>query len=103
MLSDLKTSQTECLFLLIDNDIIEGNTFELLMTNLMKNEYDCYIYLQWLLTRWVYLRKNKFQIPEKKKKDVFCTNCGSCVLISHQYCGYCGTRKFDKNIKSFLI
>ena len=43
MLSDLKTSQTECLFLLIDNDIIEGNTFELLMTNLMKNEYDCYI------------------------------------------------------------
>ena len=36
MLSDLKTAQTECLFLLIDNDIIEDHTFEMLMTNLMK-------------------------------------------------------------------
>ena len=67
MLSDLKTAQTECLFLLIDNDIIEDNTFKMLMTNLMKNEYECYIYLHWLLTHWVYLRKNKFQIPSKKK------------------------------------
>ena len=71
MLSDLKTAQTECLFLLIDNDIIEDNTFEQLMNNLMKNEYECYVYLNWLLTRWVYLRKNKFQTPEKKKKMVF--------------------------------
>ena len=36
MLSDFKTAQTECLFLLIDNDIIEDNTFEQLMNNLMK-------------------------------------------------------------------
>ena len=67
MLSDFKTAQTECLFLLIDNDIIVDNMFEQLMNNLMKNEYECYVYLNWLLTRWVYLRKNKFQIPEKKK------------------------------------
>ena len=103
MLSDLKTAQTECLFLLIDNDIIADKMFEQLMNNLMKNEYECYVYLNWLLTRWVYLRKNKFQIPEKKKKDGFCTNCGGSVLISHNYCGKCGTKKFDKNIQSCLI
>ena len=28
MLSDFKTAQTECLFLLIDNDIIVDNMFE---------------------------------------------------------------------------
>ena len=71
MLSDFKTAHTECLFLLIDNDIIVDNMFEQLMNNLMKNEYECYVYLNWLLTRWVFLRKNKFHIPEKKKKRWF--------------------------------
>ena len=67
MLSDYRIAQCECLFLLIDNDIIEDHTFEMLMTNLMKNEYECYIYLHWLLTRWVYLRKINSKYHQKKR------------------------------------
>ena len=48
-------------------------------------------------------KKKQISNTRKEKKDVFCTNCGGSVLISHNYCGHCGTKKFDKNIKSCLI
>ena len=40
----------------------------MLMMNLMVNENECYIYIMWLLSRWIHIRKHKFEVPSKQKK-----------------------------------
>ena len=96
MLSDYRIAQCECLFLLIDNNIIKDDMLNMLMNNLMNNEYECYIYITWLLGRWIHIRKHKFEVPSKK--DVYCTNCGCSILISHNYCSNCGKVKYNRHI-----
>jgi len=68
MLSDYRIAECECLFLLIDNNIIKDDMLNMLMNNLMNNEYECYIYITWLLGRWIHIRKHKFEVPPKKIK-----------------------------------
>lgn len=98
MLSDIKIVQCESLFILIDNGLIREDLINKLMYNLFNYEYECYVYIMWLLTRWTILRKHRFQLPSHKKKDVYCTNCGHSILSTHNYCGNCGTPKHHKYI-----
>ena len=67
MLSDYRIAECECLFLLIDNHVIKDDLFNVLMINLMVNENECYIYIMWLLSRWIHIRKHKFEVPSRKK------------------------------------
>ena len=97
MLSDYRIAECECLYLLIDNHVIKDDLFDLLMMNLMENENECYIYIMWLLSRWIHIRKHKFEVPSRKK-DVYCTNCGFSILISQNYCSNCGNIKYNKHI-----
>ena len=62
MLSDYRIAQCECLFLLIDNNIIKDD----MLNMLMNNEYEWCIYTTWLLGRWIHIRKHKFEVPSKK-------------------------------------
>ena len=98
MLSDIKIVQCESLFILIDNDLIREDLINKLMYNLFNYEYECYLYIMWLLTRWTIRRKHRFQLPSHKKKDVYCTNCGHSILSTHNYCGNCGTIKYNRYI-----
>ena len=98
MLSDYRIAECECLFLLIDNHVIKDDLFNMLMMNLMENENECYIYIMWLLSRWIHIRKHKFEVPSKQKKDVYCTNCGFSILISQNYCSNCGNVKYNRHI-----
>ena len=97
MLSDYRIAECECLFLLIDNHVIKDDLFNMLMMNLMVNENECYIYIMWLLSRWIHIRKHKFEVPSRKK-DVYCTNCGFSILISQNYCSNCGSIKYNRYI-----
>ena len=98
MLSDYRIAECECLFLLIDNHVIKDDLFNMLMMNLMENENECYIYIMWLLSRWIHIRKHKFEVPSKQKKNVYCTTCGFSILTSQNYCSNCGNIKYIKHI-----
>jgi len=94
MLSDIKIVQCESLFILIDNGLIREDLINKLMYNLFNHEYECYVYIMWLLTRWTILRKHRFQLPSHKKKDVYCTNCSFSILKQQNFCAKCGTKKY---------
>ena len=93
MMFDIKITQAQCLFMLIDNNIIMDDTLDKLMYNLLNNDYESYVYVMWLLTRWVQLRQHKFELPTNKKKDNYCVTCGHSILSNHNFCGNCGTSK----------
>ena len=98
MLSDVRIAQCECIFVLIDNNILPDEMLNNLMNRLMNNEYECYVYIMWLLTRWVVLRHDKFDLPTHKRNDAYCTNCGFSILKNHKYCGNCGEEKYERLI-----
>ena len=66
MLSDYRIAECECLFLLIDNNIIKDDMLNMLMNNLMNNEYECYIYITWLLGRWIHKENINLKYHQKK-------------------------------------
>ena len=96
VLTDCEFTEAECIFLLIDNGVISSEVSHEFMASMYHKKYEVFVLLNWMLTRWVLLRKNKFHVPTQSNKAVYCTNCGGSVLSHHNYCGDCGTKNIIK-------
>ena len=98
VLTEREFAQAEAIFLLIDNGVVSYDQTNNFMACMKHLNYEISAFMDWLLFRWVLLRKHKFHLPTQTNKAVYCTNCGGSVLSSHNYCGNCGTKIYNKNI-----
>ena len=68
VLTDCEFTEAECIFLLIDNGVISSEVSHEFMASMYHKKYEVFVLLNWMLTRWVLLRKHKFHLPTRKKQ-----------------------------------
>ena len=69
MLSDCEMIEAECIFLLIDNGIVSNEVSMEFMESTYNNNYEMFVLLNWMLKRWVLLRKQKFHLPKRRRTN----------------------------------
>ena len=52
-------------FLLIDNGIVSKEVCMRFMESTYHKNYEMFVLLDWMLMRWVLLRKHKFHLPKR--------------------------------------
>ena len=67
MLSDCEMIEAECIFLLIDNGIISNEICVEFLESTYHTNYEMFVLLDWMLMRWVLLRKHKFHLPKRNR------------------------------------
>ena len=70
MLSECEMIQAECIFILIDNGIVSSEVCMKFMESTYHKNYEMFVLLDWLLMRWVLLRKHKFHLPKRRTNTV---------------------------------
>ena len=65
MLSNADITEIECIFLLIDNGAIKKCVTLQFLEWLQNKDIRRFALLNWMLTRWVLLRKNKYHLPKR--------------------------------------
>jgi hypothetical protein len=68
VLTDCELIEAECIFLLIDNGIISHEICVKFMRFTEIQNPEMFALLEWMLRRWVLIRKNKFHLPKRIKK-----------------------------------
>ena len=66
VLNECETTVAECISILIDNGVVSDEVTEQLMEGMFHNNFEMYILLDWMLKRWVLLRKHKFHLPKRR-------------------------------------
>ena len=69
MLSDCEMIEAECIFSLIDNGIVSNEVCMGFMESTYHKNYEMFVLLDWMLMRWVLLRKHKFHLPTRANKQ----------------------------------
>lgn len=64
-LTDCELIEAECIFLLIDNGILSNEKCNKFMNTIYYQKPEMYALLNWMLTRWVFLRKHKYHLPKR--------------------------------------
>ena len=75
MLSNAEITEIECIFVLIDNGATENRVTLQFLEWLQNNDIRRFALLNWMVSRWVLLRKNKYHLPDRS------INIGSTHLI----------------------
>ena len=65
MLNDCAITEIECIFVLIDHNVIPSFTALRFLEWLKKKDIERFAYLNWLLVRWVKIRRNKNHLPQR--------------------------------------
>ena len=65
MLSDADITEIECIFLLIDNGAIQKRVTLQFLEWLQNKDIRRFALLNWMLSRWVLLRKNEYHLPKR--------------------------------------
>ena len=65
----LRINRSRVYFLLIDNGIVSSETCEESMASVYHKNHEMFVFLDWMLTRWVLLRKHEFHLPKRRKTD----------------------------------
>ena len=65
MLSHAEITEIECIFILIDNGVISHRVTLQCLEGLKYKSIERFALLNWMLNRWVLLRKNKYHLPER--------------------------------------
>ena len=65
MLNDCETAEIECIFVLIDRGVVPSFTTLRFLDWLKKIDIERYAYLYWLLVRWVKIRRDKNNLPQR--------------------------------------
>ena len=65
MLSDTDITEIECIFILIDNDVISHPVTLHFLEWLTNKNVERFALLDWMLNRWVLLRKSKHHLPKR--------------------------------------
>jgi hypothetical protein len=73
VLSECQVIEAECIFLLIDNGIISNDICIAFMDTLYHTNFEMFALLDWMLMRWVVLRKSKFHLPKRTKTNTVVT------------------------------
>lgn len=68
MLTDTEITMAEAIYLAIDSNKLPPELCQCLVDSMYSHNKECYIYLIWLLTRWVVLRKHKYHLPTRIKR-----------------------------------
>ena len=68
MLTDTEITMAEAIYLAIDSNKLPPDICQTLVDNMYSHNKECYIYLIWLLNRWVVLRKHKYHLPTRIKE-----------------------------------
>ena len=66
MLSDTEITEIECIFILIDHGVISYRVTIECLQGLKNKSIERFALLNWMLTRWVLLRKHKYHLPERR-------------------------------------
>ena len=76
MLNYIEIVEIECVFVLIDNNVIPYETTERYLKWLSSNNLELFCLLNWMLTRWVHIRKHKYHLPKKniEQRNIY-LNC----------------------------
>ena len=65
VLTDCELIEAECIFLLIDNGVLSNEKCNEFMNTIYYLQPEMYALLNWMLTRWVFLRKHKYHLPKR--------------------------------------
>ena len=65
MLNDCETAEMECIFVLIDRGVVPSFTTLRFLDWLKKRDIERFAYLNWLLVRWVKIRRDKNNLPQR--------------------------------------
>ena len=65
MLSDADITEIECIFLLIDNGAIKNRVTLQFLEWLQNKNIRRFALLNWMLSRWVLLRKDQYHLPKR--------------------------------------
>ena len=65
MLSNAEINEIECIFMLIDNGAIEHRVTLQFLEWLQNNDIRRFALLNWMLSRWILLRQNKYHLPKR--------------------------------------
>ena len=65
MLNQADITEIECIFLLIDNGAIKKRVALQSLEWLQNRDIRRFALLNWMLSRWVLLRKNKYHLPKR--------------------------------------
>ena len=68
MLNDCETAEMECIFVLIDRGVVPSFTTLRFLDWLKKIDIERFAYLNWLLVRWVKIRLDKNNLPQRMLK-----------------------------------
>jgi len=96
MLSDIDVCHCECLFVLIDFNILKDEMLDRVMYKLRDDSAEMFEYVMWLLRRWVHIREHKYSLPNNKTKNTYCVECGKMLVIDHKFCYNCGTKRHEE-------
>ena len=66
-LSEKDIDEIHIIFTIIDRALINDEMSIKIITHYQENEYEHYIYLEWLLLRWVALRSSRTHLPKRIK------------------------------------
>ena len=66
-LSEKDIDEIHIIFTIIDRALINDEMSIKIITHYYENEYEPYIYLEWLLLRWVFLRTSRNHLPKRIK------------------------------------
>ena len=66
MLSVNQTIEVECVYLAIDNKHLSYDACNEVVGHFYKTNTEQYAYLLWLINRWIYIRKNIYELPAKR-------------------------------------
>ena len=74
MLDNNTITLTEAIFLVIDSDYVNSFVVNMIKEHIFKDNFEQHCYLDWLLNRWIYIRKHKYDLPRKKDIKVLQIN-----------------------------
>ncbi len=66
MLSACEIIEADCIFILIDSGIVPDDACRQFMEYTYHKNYEMFVLLNWLLRRWVLVRKHKFHLPKRR-------------------------------------
>ena len=115
MLNDFQITQAEAVFLAIDSGKLEESFIKDITEHVFSYNYEMWVYLIWLLNRWVLLRSNPYQLPARylkptiqamtphenlknKHKSIepygwFCNTCHRTQNRRNRFCYHCGVSR----------
>lgn len=72
VLSECQQTEAECMFLLFDHGVLTKHEIQIYMEEYLHHvDLEMYVYISWMLNRWVFLRKHPLHLPTRIKTESY--------------------------------